>query len=512
MAASNLDNGDEIGNAIARHNKDAMKSKEEIVREISLQECGILDDDDYRRFGTFLMDVDGLTTEQQTAFLKQLVHRRWAHHHVYCRDGLIPETKSMSYASYPRFILLSSSGTDDTVEYVVRSTDTADLEVPSGVDLSVNAVDFLPFQRLSQAKIWRDQRFGNLKKHLTEIPRAPCPVHKTRWLIDCDEVTKQTIYMGDRVEKELGCGPLGCLLGGKKVDVLWYELEADGMPDAETVSAWIDHDPESMLITCGSADATEKMIDQLELKDIPQLSTIRVFCKDEPDNQRYLDIMMTFITHKPMLKQCGTYIVTELPFRPSVLAAAFNLLDTMSVNNFRHLVYRPKEDRNYRSVVKFVVSFICQCVTWQVSCVLGGKESAALTPEQLVVKTQERLARLDAADALNETVLTGRGAHLVPDTLTFPKVDPSMTDDFRKALRLARKVAKAELVYESTSESESAAQLPPKKKKKTTQEPTRSVCSADSNKNTKKDDAHDGGGNSGAGGGKWWQMLTGKKK
>jgi hypothetical protein len=95
MAASNLDNGDEVGNAIARHNKDAMKPEEEIVRETSIKECGALNEDDYRRYGKFLVDAKEITTKQLSAFLKQLMHRRWAHHHVYSPNGLVPEAKSM---------------------------------------------------------------------------------------------------------------------------------------------------------------------------------------------------------------------------------------------------------------------------------------------------------------------------------------------------------------------------------------------------------------------------------
>jgi hypothetical protein len=93
MAASNVDNGDKIGDAIARHNVDAMKPEDEIVRETSFKECGALNGDDYRRLGKFLLDATELTVKQLTTFVYQLLHRRWARHHVYSPNGLVPESK-----------------------------------------------------------------------------------------------------------------------------------------------------------------------------------------------------------------------------------------------------------------------------------------------------------------------------------------------------------------------------------------------------------------------------------
>jgi hypothetical protein len=374
------------------------------------------------------------------------------------------------------------------VSYLVRSTVVDDLKLGNIGGLASKmkrSGEYLPFDKLTEAKIWREQQFGHVKKHLTSgATDEAAAVLKTARQTDAGEVIMQNISLGERGEKSLQCGPLAGLLTGKKVDVLWYELETDGMPDSVPVTAWISSNPECMLITCGSADATDKLMAQLQAIDIPHLSVIHVFCKDEPPfakapakNQRNIDLILTFITPK-LLKPYRTYITADIPFRPSIIASALNLLDITSDGLFQHMVYSPMKDRTKESVVKFVGCLMCHCVSWQVSCVLSGRESEALSAVQLRTKVQDRVEREAAHidDFRHEMLLISRGTTLVPGNLAHQKDDSTITAEYRKAFRLAKKVAKTEVDNESDSDptpssnarsrDESQDSLPAPKKQK----------------------------------------------
>jgi hypothetical protein len=329
------------------------------------------------------------------------------------------------------------------VTFLVQSTVIDDLKVEMVCGL-VGTDEFLPFEKLAEAKLWREQRFGHVKKTLTAIPVSPCPASNRECLLSqfFDEVMMQTINMAGRCEKYMGMGPLRGLLKDLTVDVLWYELEADGMPDAETVSAWIDRDPECMLITCGGAGATEKMITQLKVKAIPHICTIGVFCKDEPPSKTAS--ILTFITPMPLLKPCREEVATDLPFLPNIIAAVYALLDDVADGQFQHIVYRPRKDTTSDSVVRFLTNFVIHCVGWEVSCVRserGSEELLLLSHMQVRNKVQERVDRVLPAyidfEFKNETLMFARD----PNRPARPRRESTETSEYRKAFPHAKKVA-----------------------------------------------------------------------
>ena len=97
MAAACHDNED-VGEAMSRHNANAMEPKEEIIRDSMIRDTTALTVEDFKKFREFIVRAEELTAKKVKDYLDQLVHCRWATFHVMHPSSKVAKEKRMHHS------------------------------------------------------------------------------------------------------------------------------------------------------------------------------------------------------------------------------------------------------------------------------------------------------------------------------------------------------------------------------------------------------------------------------
>ena len=221
--------------------------------------------------------------------------------------------------------------------------------------LKVNPRDCPPWEKLKEAKFWKDglqyQRLWDLLKGQVQRPSGHINQGQATEAGDVQTATFDMTQDEKLVQKIAAWGPIGALVEHRKVHLCYCEVGSDGLPQGFVHV--MEASKDCYVILVGVQDGMYKALGQLnKLKDtLPHLwqyktSMLDLFMKEDPPLGPRVPphanvTRKVFLASPQPLKTHRNYLCLEYPWRPSILLHLVNLFDIPQKSVFLTMLYMP---------------------------------------------------------------------------------------------------------------------------------------------------------------------------
>lgn len=303
---------------------------------------------------------------------------------------------------------------------------------------------------LGKAKLWLEgqKKWGHVWLTLGGESGKPTAVVQRAIDSDAGKVQVVQIDCGNEQHKTMTYGPLGGVIGAKRVDILWVEIGE--VPRTETgevagnqmlelvVGYYKSRSGEMAMILSGQAQDVHDVSEKIRIgmaAPPPVRETLHCFARTDPPfpppeaTRREQVFLFEVFSPKP-LRPHRLHVCFESALRLSAVSYIVELLDVANAGGvFNHLVYVPMVKRSWESAVDRVAHVMAFLPKWQASYVITSRGKVPDTGVRTRVQSKVSELQSDVATHEREVTLLGRGEQVTQASLTPQKTKEQLKEE-----------------------------------------------------------------------------------
>ena len=278
-----------------------------------------------------------------------------------------------------------------------------------------------PWDKLKEAEFWKRadlyQRMWDVLQRAVNRPSA-----SIQGIVDTENGSVKTAtfdldHEGKSVQKVAAWGPVGALSAHRRIHLWFVEVGNDGLP--EYLPSLVEQHKDSYLIIIGPEMGVWKCQGQLcQLKDAnPVLwryktTVLHLFMREDPPLGARIPPQVNVARRVLMasphaFKQHRSYLVTDYPWRTSILMSLIAIMDVPPKNVFLTMLYIPHATRPQPDVLNKMGQVLAHCDNWQCSFHLESESSDLDITATLKIIVQTAHSSKDQANFERQILLRG---------------------------------------------------------------------------------------------------------